>query len=163
MRQLSHDLSSSYDSLSVDPLEGIFKDATLRGTRAFDPWEISRACHTTATQAPMGIQCGPLASNSLAGLPMLAAPSTAIRAMKAIRASQAISALHQCDFAFFLLRPWRAFFFVSFLRAPLRQSASPPPGAKWRPSAPQSPPSESSFSTSTLWKSGVTRASRPAT
>ena len=118
MRQLSHDLSSSYDSLSVDPLEGIFKDATLRGTRAFDPWEISRTCHTTATQAPMGIQCGPLASNSLAGLPMLAAPSTAIRAMKAIRASQAISALHQCDFAFFLLRPWRAFFL--FLSCELR-------------------------------------------
>ncbi|KAM0696504.1 hypothetical protein Q7P36_003752 [Cladosporium allicinum] len=91
---LSHDLSSSYDSLSVDPLEGIFKDVTLRGARAFDPWEISRACRTTATQASMGLQCGPLASNSLAGLPMLAAPSTAIRAMKAIRASQAISALH---------------------------------------------------------------------
>ena len=57
----------------------------------------------------MGLQYGPLASNSLAGLPMLAAPSTAMRAMKAIRASQAISALHQCDFAFFLLRSWRAF------------------------------------------------------
>ena len=125
MRQLSHDLSSSYDSLSVDPLEGIFKDVTLRGTRAFDPWEISRACHTTATQAPMGIQCGPLASNSLAGLPMLAAPSTAIRAMKAI------SALHQCDFAFFLLRPWRAFFF--FLASSVAAERF---SASWRKMAP---------------------------
>ena len=131
MRQLSHDLSSSYDSLSVDPLEGIFKDATLRGTRAFDPWEISRACHTTAAQAPMGIQCGPLASNSLAGLPMLAAPSTAIRAMKAIRASQAISALHQCDFAFFLLRPWRAFFFFLASSVAVERFSAP-----WRKMAP---------------------------
>jgi hypothetical protein len=75
MGQLSHDLSSSYDSLSSDPLEGMFKDVTVGSIRAFDPWEISKACRTTATQASIGIQYAPLSSNSLAGLPMLAARS----------------------------------------------------------------------------------------
>ena len=76
MRQLTHDMSSSYGSLSVDPLEGMFKDVTVGSIRAFDPWEISRACRTTAAnQASMGFQYGPLGSNSLAGLPMLAARS----------------------------------------------------------------------------------------
>jgi hypothetical protein len=36
MRQLSHDLSSSYDSLSSDLLEGMFKDVTLRGFFALE-------------------------------------------------------------------------------------------------------------------------------
>jgi hypothetical protein len=75
MRQLSHELSSSYDSLSSDPLEGMFKDVTVSSIRAFDPWEISKACRTTTTQASIGIQYAPLSSNSLAGLPMLAARS----------------------------------------------------------------------------------------
>lgn len=75
MRQLSHELSSSYDSLSSDPLEGMFKDVTVSSIRAFDPWEISKACRTTATETSLGLQYAPLSSNSLAGLPMLAARS----------------------------------------------------------------------------------------
>jgi hypothetical protein len=75
MRQLSHELSSSYDSLSSDPLEGMFKDVTVSSIRAFDPWEISKACRDTTTQASLGFQYAPLSSNSLAGLPMLAARS----------------------------------------------------------------------------------------
>jgi hypothetical protein len=68
MRQLAHDLSSSYDSLTVDPLEGMFKDVTMGSVSTFEPWDASRA----ANQARMGMQYGCLTGNSLAGLPMLA-------------------------------------------------------------------------------------------
>jgi hypothetical protein len=75
MRQLSHDLSSSFGSMRNDPLDGMFKDVTVDSMSTFTPWETTRACRATATQASIGIQYGPLSSNSLAGLPMLAARS----------------------------------------------------------------------------------------
>jgi hypothetical protein len=75
MRQLSHDLSSSFGSMRNDPLEGMFKDVTVDSMSTFTPWETTRACCAAVTQTPMDIQYGPLSSNSLGGLPMLAACS----------------------------------------------------------------------------------------
>lgn len=73
MRKLSHNLSSSFDSLTSDPFEGMFKDATAGSIRAFEPWEISRAYGPTAPQAAsFGTQFSRFASNRYAGLPMLA-------------------------------------------------------------------------------------------
>ena len=76
MRQISHDLSSSFDSLSNDPLEGMFKDVSVGSTGNFTPWETTRACRPTTTQASTGLQYDRFTSNRIAGLPMLAARST---------------------------------------------------------------------------------------
>jgi hypothetical protein len=73
--QLSRDLTSSIDSMRNDPLDGMFDDVAVDSTSTFTPWGTARACHPITTQASIGIQYGPLSSNSLGGLPMLAARS----------------------------------------------------------------------------------------
>ena len=71
VRRLSENLSSSFDSLSSDPLEGMFKDVTVSSNPAFDPLEASRRYYPFgASSTSMGHHYGHHLDNKFAGLPI---------------------------------------------------------------------------------------------
>jgi len=68
-RQLNENLSSSFDSLSSDPLEGMFKDVTVSSSQSFDPLEASRRYHHVgASSGSMGPHYGHQVDIKFAGL-----------------------------------------------------------------------------------------------